>query len=50
MVVGGVLGGFLGSKINKNLSEDRVNKLFILLMAVIIAINVYNAVKFGVLA
>ena len=50
MVVGGVLGGFLGSKINKTLSEDRVNKLFILLMAVIIAINVYNAVKFGVLA
>lgn len=50
MVIGGILGGTLGAKINKKISEDGVNKLFIFLMAVIVAINVYNAVKFGMLA
>ena len=47
MVVGGILGGTLGSKVNKKISEEGVNKLFIALMAVIIGINIYNAVKFG---
>lgn len=47
MEVGGILGGTLGSKVNKKISEEGVNKLFIALMAVIIGINIYNAVKFG---
>ena len=47
MVAGGILGGTIGSRINKKISEENVNKLFIFLMAVIICINIYNAVKFG---
>ena len=48
MVIGGVSGGMIGSRINKKIDEDHVNKLFIFLMAVIICINIYNAFKFGV--
>lgn len=48
MVVGGILGGTLGSKVNKKIDDDGVNKLFIALMIVIIFINIYNAVKFGI--
>lgn len=47
MVIGGILGGTLGSKINKKITEENVNKLFIFLMLVIVAINIYNAVRFG---
>ena len=47
MVIGGVAGGMIGSRINKKIDEDNVNKLFIFLMAVIICINIYNAAKFG---
>lgn len=50
MVIGGILGGTLGARVNKKISEEGVNKLFIFLMAVIVAINIYNAVKFGLLA
>lgn len=47
MVAGGILGGMLGSRINKRIDEKKVDKLFIFLMLVIVAINIYNAVKFG---
>lgn len=47
MVIGGILGGTLGSKVNKKIDEEGVNKLFIMLMIVIIGINIYNAFKFG---
>lgn len=47
MIVGGVLGGAIGSRINKKISEEGVNRLFIFLMAVIVLINIYNAVKFA---
>ena len=47
MVIGGILGGTLGSKVNKKIDEEGVNKLFIALMIVIVGINIYNAVKFG---
>lgn len=46
MVIGGVLGGNIGSRINKFISDDNVNKLFIILMIVIILININNAYKF----
>ena len=49
MVAGGILGGTLGSKINKKIDEEGVNRLFTALMIVIIGINIYNAVKFGLL-
>lgn len=50
MVIGGILGGTLGSRINKKIEESRVNQLFIVLMIIIVGINIYNAVKFGLAA
>nr|WP_317283377.1 sulfite exporter TauE/SafE family protein [uncultured Sellimonas sp.] len=47
MVAGGILGGTIGSRINKKISEENVNKLFIFLMAVIILINIYNVFRFA---
>lgn len=47
MVIGGILGGTLGSKVNKKIDGEGVNKLFIILMIVIIGINIYNAFKFA---
>lgn len=48
MVAGGILGGAAGSRINKKIDEDSVNRLFIILMLIIIGINICNAVKFGI--
>lgn len=42
MVAGGILGGVVGRIINKKIEDKTVDKLFIWLMAVMIAINVYN--------
>ena len=47
MIIGGVLGGTIGSNINKKINEQGVDKLFIALMMIIVLINIYNAVKFG---
>lgn len=47
MVAGSILGGMIVSKINRKIDEERVNRLFIFLMFVIVFINIYNAVKFG---
>lgn len=46
MITGGVLGGLFGSRMNRKISEKRVNGLFVFLMVVIIGLNIYNAVKF----
>ena len=43
MIAGGILGGTIGSRINKKISERGVDKLFIFLMGVIVLINIYNA-------
>ncbi len=48
MVIGGILGGTLGSKVNRRIDEKGVDRLFIMLMAVIIVVNIYNAVRFGI--
>lgn len=42
MVAGGILGGVVGRMANKKIEDKTVDKLFIALMAVMIAINVYN--------
>lgn len=47
MVAGGILGGNIGSRINKKIDEDKVDKLFMMLMLVIIFINIYNTWKFA---
>lgn len=46
MAGGGILGGMLGRKVNKKLTEQSVDKLFIGLMVLMILINIYNIWKF----
>ena len=46
MAIGGILGGMCGRVINKRIESRVVDKLFILLMAVIIGINIYNIYQF----
>ncbi len=45
MVCGGIGGGIIGRALNKKINSSTVDKLFIGLMAMIILICVYNAVK-----
>lgn len=47
MLAGGVLGGLLGSKINKTISSAATDKLFSGLLIIIILICVYNAWRFA---
>lgn len=49
MVCGGLLGGMSGRAINKKLDNRAVDKLFIVMMALIILISIYNSVKYLVL-
>lgn len=46
MVIGGILGGMSGRIINKKIDSRVVDRLFIVLMAVIIGINIYNIYQF----
>lgn len=47
MVLGGILGGMAGGIVNKKISEEKVDKLFLALMGVIIFINIYNTYIFA---
>ncbi len=47
MVCAGILGGMIGSRINKKISAGTTDKLFAGLMAVIILICCYNAWRFA---
>lgn len=49
MVLGGIGGGIAGRKINKKIDGEAVEKLFIGLMAVIIAISLWNTYRYLVL-
>lgn len=46
MVVGGILGAVSGRSINKRMEARVVDKLFIILMGVIIFVNIYNIYQF----
>lgn len=46
MVSGGICGGICGRSLNKKLNSDQVDRLFIMLMVVMIIINIYNIAKF----
>lgn len=46
MVAGGIAGGIAGRQVNRKLTENSVNVLFIALMAVIIGISCFNAYSF----
>lgn len=45
MLIGGVLGGLLGYKFNKKLSENSIVKIFNVVVILITLLNVYNIVK-----
>ena len=46
MVLGGLLGGMFGRRVNKKMDNRAVDKLFIGMMTVIIFISIYNCVKY----
>lgn len=46
MVIGGILGGMSGRSINKKIKPHVVDKLFVLLMVVIIFVSIYNIFQF----
>lgn len=47
MAAGGIVGGMIGRALNKKMDERDVDRLFIALMAVIIAISIMNAVRYA---
>ena len=47
MVTGGIGGGIAGRALNRRMDENMVDKLFIGLMAVIIAISIYNGFQYS---
>ncbi len=46
MIIAGVLGGVVGTYMNRKMKEETVNILFSYIMIVIIVINIYNILKF----
>ena len=47
MIAGGIGGGMVGRKLNRRLDNAAVDRLFMGLMAVIILISVFNAVRYA---
>lgn len=47
MVSGGIGGGIVGRILNRRIDDRAVERLFIALMAVIIAISLFNAWRYG---
>ena len=47
MVAGGLLGGIFGRIFNRKMSTSAVDKLFIVLMVVIIGISIYNFINYS---
>lgn len=45
MIVGGILGGLIGSKLNKLFSSDAILKIFNITVAMLIILNVYNVIS-----
>lgn len=46
MVLCGILGGFIGNALNKKMNNEKVDKLFIIIMMLIICINIYNIFRY----
>lgn len=44
MIPGGILGGIIGSMLNRKLTDTHINKIFNIMLVVIIGINIYNAI------
>ena len=47
MVLGGILGGMAGRKINKKIDGNQVEKLFAGLMVIIIFISIFNCFRYS---
>lgn len=45
MVIGGVIGAFIGRTLNRRLTNEKIDRLFILLLFVILTICIYNVYK-----
>ena len=48
LICGGIGGGMAGRSVNKRISGEAVDQLFMVLMAIIIFISVYNTVRYSV--
>ena len=46
VIAGGIGGGIAGRTLNKRMSSRAVDKLFLVLMGIIILISIYNAVHY----
>lgn len=47
MVLGGICGALLGTKISKHFKEHHTEQFFVVLLCFIVGINIYNIVKFA---
>ena len=47
MILAGILGGFIGRKINKKLSIKAVDVLFCAMLIIIIGISIYNCIRYA---
>ena len=47
MTAGGISGGVIGKRLNRKMDDQAVERLFIVLMAVIICIGLYNAWRYA---
>ena len=47
MVAAGILGGILGTNINRRLSATAANRLFLALLTAVFLICIYNALRFS---
>lgn len=48
MIAGGILGGLIGSKLNKKMKSEEILKMFNVFLVILIVLNIYNV--FNVLA
>lgn len=46
MILGGIIGGIVGSNISKKISSEMVEKIFLILLIIIIGVNIYNVFRF----
>ncbi|SHH18813.1 sulfite exporter TauE/SafE family protein [Clostridium grantii] len=46
MIPASIIGGHMGTKLNHHISSEKIHKIFILLVILMVALNVYNAIEF----
>ena len=47
MVIGGIGGGIVGRQFNKRMDNRAVDKLFMVLMGIIICISIFNTFRYA---